>query len=47
LNGRQIQVGVGESASFPAGSVHRWWNDGEETLVFEGHAGPAVDLDRY
>jgi mannose-6-phosphate isomerase-like protein (cupin superfamily) len=47
LNGRQIQVGAGETASFPAGSVHRWWNDGEETLVFEGLAGPAVDLDRY
>jgi len=47
LNGRQLQVGVGETASFPAGSVHRWWNDGEETLVFEGHARPAVDLDLY
>jgi mannose-6-phosphate isomerase-like protein (cupin superfamily) len=47
VNGRQIQVGAGGTASFPAGSVHRWWNDGEETLVFEGHAGPAVDLDRY
>jgi mannose-6-phosphate isomerase-like protein (cupin superfamily) len=47
LNGRQIQVGAGETASFPAGSAHRWWNDGEETLVFEGLAGPAVDLDRY
>jgi hypothetical protein len=47
LNGRQIQVDAGGTANFPAGSVHRWWNDGEETLVFEGHAGPAVDLDRY
>ena len=47
LNGRQIQVSAGQPASFPAGSVHRWWNDGEEPLVFEGHAGPAVDLDRY
>lgn len=47
LNGRTIQIGVGDTASFPAGSAHRWWNDGEETLVFEGHAGPAGDLDRY
>ena len=37
----------GESARFPRGSVHRWWNAGSETLVFEGYARPVVDLDRY
>lgn len=47
LDGRQIRVGTGETARFPAGSVHRWWNEGDETLVFEGVAKPVVDLDLY
>lgn len=47
MNKQQIQVGVGGTAIFPAGSVHRWWNDGDETLVLEGYVKPAVDLDRY
>lgn len=47
LNGRQMEIPAGGSARFPVGSVHRWWNDADETLVFEGHAGPVVDLDRY
>jgi quercetin dioxygenase-like cupin family protein len=47
VNGRPIQVAAGGSGSFPAGSVHRWWNDGDETLVFEGYSKPALDLDRY
>ena len=47
LDGRRIQVKAGETARFPAGSVHRWWNDGDDTLVFEGIARPVVDLDRY
>ena len=29
------------------GSAHRWWNGGDETLVFEGVAKPVVDLDVY
>ena len=47
LNGREMQIGVGGTTSFPPGSVHRWWNAGDETLFFEGFAKPAVDLDRY
>jgi len=47
VNGRQIQVRSGETASFPAGSVHRWWNDGEDLLVFAGEVRPVADLDRY
>jgi hypothetical protein len=27
--------------------VHRWWNEGDDTLVFEGFAKPVVDLDLY
>src|SRR3954470_712203 len=47
LNGRQFTVGSGERVSLPRGSTHRWWNDGNELLVFEGYARPAVDLDRF
>ena len=37
LNGRRITAGSGERVSFPRGSAHRWWNDGNEALVFEGY----------
>jgi mannose-6-phosphate isomerase-like protein (cupin superfamily) len=47
LDGRRIRVGAGETATFPVGSVHRWWNDGDDTLVVEGVVKPAVDLDVY
>ncbi len=47
LNGRQFTVGSGELASLPRGSAHRWWNDGNEPLVLEGYARPAVDFDRF
>ena len=44
---RRITAGPGESTSFPRGSRHRWWNEGNEPLEFEGYARPVVDLDRY
>ena len=47
LDGREFVVDTNDVAFFPKGSVHRWWNDGEEDLVFRGVAAPAVDLDRY
>ena len=46
-DGREFVVDTNDVAFFPKGSVHRWWNDGEEDLVFRGVAAPAVDLDRY
>ena len=46
-DGRQIQVPAGETAIFPPGSVHRWWNASDEKLIAEGYARPAGDLDRY
>jgi len=46
LDGQRLTVGSGQSASFAAGSVHRWWNEGDELLVFDGIARPLVDLDR-
>jgi mannose-6-phosphate isomerase-like protein (cupin superfamily) len=47
VDGRQLQVEKGGMALLPMGSVHRWWNAGDETLVFEGVARPVVDLDMY
>jgi mannose-6-phosphate isomerase-like protein (cupin superfamily) len=47
LNGRRITAGSGERVSFPRGSAHRWWNDGNEALVFEGYVQPVADLDRF
>src|SRR5258706_2426935 len=46
LNGRRFTAGSGERVSLPRGSTDRWWNDGNESPVFEGYARPAVDLDR-
>jgi hypothetical protein len=40
-------VQTGESAVFPAGVVHTWWNAGDDLLKFSGRAVPVVDLDRY
>jgi len=47
VDGRKIVARTGEAATFPAGSVHRWWNESDEPLVFGGFAKPVVDLDRY
>ena len=46
-DGQHLEVAAGESATFPPGSVHTWWNDGDDTLVAEGYARPAGDLDRH
>lgn len=47
LDGKTLTIGAGGSARFPKGSAHRWWNGGDDELVFQGVATPAVDLDRY
>jgi quercetin dioxygenase-like cupin family protein len=44
--GKQVKVRAGESVQLPRGIPHRWWNDGDELLVFEGTVRPVVDLDR-
>lgn len=47
LNGQRLRLTAGQRAQFPAGAAHRWWNDGDEPLVFEGYSAPLADLDRY
>ena len=47
VDGKTITLGTGERAFFPRGVRHRWWNAGDEPLVFKGKADPAGDLDQY
>jgi len=47
VDGERLTVGLGETVRLPRGVPHRWWNDGDEPLCFEGYIRPAVDLDRY
>ena len=47
LDGKTMTIGPGGSVRFPKGSAHRWWNAGDDELVFQGIATPAVDLDRF
>lgn len=47
VGGRRMQAGAGESLQLPRGVPHRWWNEQDEPLAFEGTVRPLVDLDRY
>lgn len=47
VDGKQLTFGPGETVRLPRGVSHRWWNDGDQPLTFEGYVRPAVDLDRY
>jgi quercetin dioxygenase-like cupin family protein len=47
VDGRQTRIKTGGTARLPMGSVHRWWNAGDDLLTFEGTAKPLVDLDVY
>jgi len=47
IDGQRVTVGPGQTVRLPHGVPHRWWNDGDQTLTFEGSTHPAVDFDRY
>jgi hypothetical protein len=47
VDGKDVRAGAGEAIRFPAGVSHRWWNDGNDTLVAEGYITPLVDFDRH
>jgi len=47
VDGRRLQIDAGGTARLPKGSAHRWWNDSDDTLVFEGIVKPVVDFDVY
>jgi mannose-6-phosphate isomerase-like protein (cupin superfamily) len=47
VGGKTLTFGPGEQATFPRGVPHRWWNAGDEPVVFRGKAVPAGDLDQF
>ena len=47
VNGTRKTFKAGESTTILRGLPHRWWNAGDDNLVFQGYAKPLVDLDRY
>ena len=47
LDGKPITRRAGERVFIPRGVRHRWWNSGDEVLVFNGKAEPAGDFDQY
>jgi len=46
-DGQGLTAGAGQTVRLPRGVPHRWWNQGDQPLAFEGCTRPAVDLDRY
>ena len=47
MDGKLLTRGAGERVVIPRGVRHRWWNSGDEVLVFHGKAEPAGDFDQY
>ncbi len=47
IAGRRIDAVPGQSVRLPRGVAHRWWNEGDQPLAFEGRTRPVIDLDRY
>jgi mannose-6-phosphate isomerase-like protein (cupin superfamily) len=47
IGGQRIDAGPGQAVRLPRGVPHRWWNQGDQPVAFEGRARPVVDLDRY
>ena len=47
LDGERLELEAGQRISFPRGSLHTWWNDGDDDVVIRGVATPLIDLDRY
>ncbi|HXI21998.1 MAG TPA: cupin domain-containing protein [Gemmatimonadales bacterium] len=47
LAGQRMDLESGKDVELPRGIPHRWWNQGDAVLEFEGQLEPLVDLDRY
>jgi mannose-6-phosphate isomerase-like protein (cupin superfamily) len=47
IRGERIDAGPGQTVRLPRGVPHRWWNQGDQPLEFEGRAYPVADLDQY
>src|SRR5258706_15842297 len=46
VDGKRLDAGPGQTVRLPRGIPHRWWNEGDQLLAFEGCTRPVVDLDR-
>src|SRR5689334_2106157 len=40
VGGRLVHAGAGETVRLPKGVPHRWWNEGDELVEFEGLTRP-------
>ena len=47
VGGLRVDLGPGQLVELPRGVPHRWWNQGDTLLAFEGALEPLVDLDCY
>ena len=47
LGRKRIDAAPGERLLLPHGVPHRWWNEGDEPLAFEGITWPQAGLDQY
>jgi mannose-6-phosphate isomerase-like protein (cupin superfamily) len=47
LGGEPVHVGPGETATFPRGTAHRFWNAGEGRLRCRGWVSPAHNLEYF
>jgi len=47
VGGQRVDAGPGDTVRLPKGVPHRWWNEGDAPVEFEGLSQPAADLDRY
>ena len=47
MDGKLLTRRAGERVFIPRGVRHRWWNSGDQVLVFHGKAEPAGDFDEY
>ena len=47
VGGQRIDARPGQVVRLPRGVPHRWWNQGDQPLAFEGRTHPVADLDRY
>jgi quercetin dioxygenase-like cupin family protein len=47
VGGSRVTLRPGERATFPAGTPHRWWNEGPEVARLKNRATPAGDLDGF
>ena len=46
LGRRQVEARAGDVVVIPPRTAHKWWNAGEDTLVFRAEVRPALQFER-